>query len=63
MTEVNTYYSYYDEDMINFLEQGNHLVKVGKWYGVASHVNDADGVEGTVIWVPGVKISDLPRAK
>jgi len=63
MSEVNTSYSYLDSAVIDFLEQGEHIVAVGRWQGVASHVNDSEGVEGTVIWVPGVKISDLPRAK
>lgn len=45
---------------IRLVEQSNHTVKVRGWEGVASHVVDDGGdVEGTLIWLPSTRISDL----
>ena len=60
MAKVNTIPRYTSYNQVDLVEQSNHLVKLNGWEGVASHVvDDEQNVEGTLVWFPSTKVSDL----
>jgi hypothetical protein len=60
MAKVNTIGASEKTYIRERVEQSNHLVKLNGWEGVASHVvDDEQNVEGTLVWFPSVKVSDL----